>query len=285
MCGQSFSHHHALLRHKRTNSEVQCRRQDSHNHFGCEAAVAGEFVKDIWDGGTSNKVWEDWSADELQTKNPLLMLQQRLVARSTPGSLPPFLVNKVFDVLTEKREDCSWIDYLDVYYVINKTALSMTDADEMLRTFIRILLRKDMHSTLPKSCRVIKKAVQKAVLSHFTYVTFKFRLPYEWFTAQYAAMESVASGHFITVMEVLAEMLIEIPVESFNFFPVELRNQDGERMFREPATGHVFKEYCKIVKEKCGDGVYPLTIVINGDSLILNKTGICHDIKMTLRLH
>jgi hypothetical protein len=156
---------------------------------------------------------------------------------------------------------------------MNKTAMSVTDADEMLQTFIRILLRKDMHTILPKSCRVIKKAVQKAVLSHFTYVTFKFRLPDEWFTAQYAAIESVASGHFITVMEVLAEMLIEIPVESFNFVPVELRTEYGERVFREPATGHVFREYYKLVKEKCGEGVYPLTIVINGDSLILNKTG------------
>jgi hypothetical protein len=74
-------------------------------------------------------------------------------------------------------------------------------------------------------------------------------------------------------MEVLAEMLIEIPVESFHFIPVELRNEYGERMFREPATGHVFKECCKLVREKCGEHVYPLTIVINGDSLTLNKTG------------
>jgi hypothetical protein len=124
MCGKSFTHHEALMRHKRCD----CKPQESHNHFRSEEKCAGGILNDVWDEGTSTEFWDDCSADELETKtkNPLLMLQQYLVSRSTPGSLPPFLVNKVFDVLSEKREDSNWIDYLDVYYVMNKTAMSVT---------------------------------------------------------------------------------------------------------------------------------------------------------------
>ena len=279
MCGESFRRHTALLFHiKRNHAALDCIANGPHNHIRSKDECVGPhndiLSEDEGVAGLLNDR-DDRSEEALQSNptNSLLMLQRKLVARSTPGSLPPFLVNKVYDVITEKREDSNWIDYLDVYYVMNKTAMSMTDADEMLRTFFRILLRKDMHTILPKSCRVIKKAVQKAVMSHFTYVTFNFRLPNEWFTEQYAAMKSVASGHFVTLIEVLAEMLIEIPVQSFNFSPKELRNENGERILREPATGHVFKEYCKFVKDKCGEDVYPLAIVVNGDSLILNKTG------------
>ena len=269
MCGKSFANSAALLVHNRTEKSCALKR-DSLNEV--QAIRSENFDFDITNDGS------DISTENGQ-ENPLLALQRSLLSRTLTGSVSPITVHKVFDVLTERKVQADWIDYLDLYYLIHTTALSRTDADEMIRTFSRMLFRKELRVVLPRSSRVIKKAVHEAVMSKFTYVNFKYNLPPEWFTEKYSAMDSVASGHFVTVMEVLAEMLIEIPVESFHFVPSRLCNEAGERIFREPATGHVFKEYCKLVRERFGEDVYPLVVVVNGDSLILNKTG---DIKMTL---
>ena len=275
-CGNSFPSRQHLLNHNqfekscklktfRPLSEERSTKESDFGHF----------------------TWEDYNTASAEDAvfvdtNPLLSLQKFLVVRGTAGSVSPLVVNKVYDVLTDRREDVDWIDYLDIYYMITTTCVSMTEADEILRTFSRILHRKNVHVILPKSCRVIRKSIQQAVLSKFIYVNFKYALPAEWFTPKYAAMDSVASGHYVNIMQVLAEMLIDIPKESFHFVPFDLRNDNGERMYREPGTAHVFKEYCKLVKEKCGEDAYPLLIVVNGDSLILNKTG---DYKITYEHH
>ena len=207
--------------------------------------------------------------------NELLSLQRELIKRSTPHSISPFVVNKVVNVLAgNKKETSDWIDYLDIYSLVSECSLSTKDTDNLIQTICRIAIRRDQQIVLPKSSKVIKKAVQSVVLSLFKYTKYRYLLPLGIFSLEYERQQAVAAGHYVDVMQVIAEMLIDIPVENFHFEHFKLRTEEGDRMFREPATGHVFKEYCEVINKRFGPDVYPLTIIVNGDSLVLNKTGI-----------
>ena len=169
--------------------------------------------------------------------NALLSLQRRIIYRTTVGSVSPIVVNQVYNALNNRREQSDWIDYIDIYNMIHECALSEAEADVVIKTISRMLLRKDMHVSLPRSSKVIKKAITTAALQDFNYKRYIYNVPRDVFKPEFRNVNT-AVGHYVTVMEIFAEMMIEIPLQYFHLRPYDLRTDMGEKLFREPATGH-----------------------------------------------
>ena len=208
-----------------------------------------------------------------QEDNELLLLQRRLITMIEPHTADPFNMYKVKDLLSEQMIDSSWLHYLEIYSFMNATSLSQKEGNMLLHLITGIMAREKVYTPLGKGSETIKHAVLKTVLAEFQSIYFEFKLPPFIFSEKMYSFQQVAFGYHLNIMQILAEMLADINVDDFHFKPYQLFTDEGDKIYREPATAEVFKHYCEIIEKNVGGDAIPLAIVVSGDSLILNKTG------------
>lgn len=82
------------------------------------------------------------------------------------------------------------------------------------------------------------------------------------------------NGHFDDVMHVISDMLLSLDsIDDMHMRPLKLRNEEGCKVFREPASANAYQRIWKHTKDFYGDDFFPILLTIAVGELALNKLG------------
>ena len=162
----------------------------------------------------------------------------------------------------------------NVSLYLHSVAEGVSDkAMDKLKSIIRVMaLRHGFDLPLSNTYRRTRYILESSYLELFTISRFTYKIP-AVFLNEGVLRPKIFEGHFLNIMVVLCDMLLQITVEDMHLRPFVQVTEEGVPYLGEPATSPYFKLLFDYTQATYGEDVFPIPICISSDDLALNKTG------------
>lgn len=176
---------------------------------------------------------------------------------------------EISSVLTATvKNGCLLSIMLKIYLFGEQIQLSNSEGNQLLE-LLKSIYPGATSDQFPSSYETLQGRID-----HFFHDTYEIKTSVLYFSSKFSTCAlPVYQGHYVNILTLIGDMLLDISVEDLHLEPFLLRDADNNRVIREPASGMDFEMMFNYVQNKFGQDVYPLPITVALDELALNKLG------------